>query len=213
MVVADPKVMHILSQTCFKTKVIKADGQYQHHRFELTDVAFEMLVLLYKSGTVKHHGYVRRYFIDHTGTKAKIEVPRIIVFDDGHIKTHVILPDFLLPFTRYCLKAFVMANESYMTEDLNCALYDKVKMYDLFCEELASMTLKLVSYLRQRVKRLFQRYEQFVSLLDIFKRKESRQSFLISEQFLPLYFSDSPKYVLTPCYYIELNNHIVFDSS
>ena len=60
MVVADPKVMHILSQTCFKTKVIKADGQHQHHRFELTDVAFEMLVLLYKSGTVKHHGYVRR---------------------------------------------------------------------------------------------------------------------------------------------------------
>lgn len=127
MVVADPKVMHILSQTCFKTKVIKADGQYQHHRFELTDVAFEMLVLLYKSGTVKHHGYVRSYFIDHTGTKAWIEVPRIIVLEDSHIKTHVILPDFLLPFTRYSLKAVVIANESYMTEDLSCVKKERLK--------------------------------------------------------------------------------------
>lgn len=172
-----------------------------------------MLVLLYKAGTVKHHGYVRRYFIDHTGNKAKIEVPRITVQEDSHIKTHVILPDFLLPFTRYSLKAIVMANEVYMTEDLNCALYDKVNVYDLFCEELGSMSLKLVSYLRQRVKILFQRYELLVLLLDIFKRKEPRQSFFISEQFLPLYFSDSQNYVLNPRYYLELNNHIVFDSS
>uniref|UniRef100_UPI00402AB9C9 DUF6431 domain-containing protein n=1 Tax=Succinivibrio sp. TaxID=2053619 RepID=UPI00402AB9C9 len=210
---ADPKVTHILSQACFKTRVIKADEQHQHHRFELIDVAFEMLVLLYKAGTVKHHGYVRRYFIDHTGTKAKIEVPRITVLEDSHIKTHVILPDFLLPFTRYSLKAVVMANEVYMTEDLNCALYDKVNVYDLFCEELGSMSLKLVSYLRQRVKILFQRYELLVLLLDIFKRKEPWQSFFISEQFLPLYFSDSQNYVLNPRYYLELNNHIVFDSS
>ena len=56
---ADPKVMHILSQASFKTSEInKADGQHQHHRFELTDVAFEMLVLLYKTGTVKHHVFV-----------------------------------------------------------------------------------------------------------------------------------------------------------
>lgn len=213
MVVADPKVMHILSQACFKTRVIKTDEQNQHHRFELTDVAFEMLVLLYREGTVKHHGYVRRYFIDHTGSKVKIEVPRIIVLEENHIKTHVILPDFLLPFTQYSLKAVVMANESYMTEDLNCALYDKVNVYDLFCEELGSMTLKLVSYLRKRIKMLFQRYELLVLLLDIFKRKEPRQSFLISEQFLPLYFSDSQNYVLNPRYYLELNNHIVFDSS
>ena len=64
MVVADPKVMHILSQACFKTRVIKAGELHQHHRFELTDVAFERLALLYKAGTVKRHGYVRRYFID-----------------------------------------------------------------------------------------------------------------------------------------------------
>lgn len=131
-------------------------------KFVPLDEVFYILATLFKCNfkDIRIHGYIRRH-IKQPGLKDKVFlIPRIIIRG----KTHVLLPNFILPFCRYSAKALLIAFEDLIpvntAKEISKKDWDRLSNLSEFPSSKKSM-----KYLKSRKDRLLARFHQLISLL------------------------------------------------
>ncbi len=197
---ADPKVMFILSHTLFKTSVTCG----KKYRFEITNEGHKVLKNLV-SGKYKKHGYILRHCIDSRHQHFCFYVPRILVINaSGKGISHIILPDFVVPYIRHTLKTISIANSEYISTELNAFIESNVDLWDKTCDEEAELNSIQRGYLTRRYDRYIKpRLQLFLRLCYWVKGRTKSALFSIAECFSQFYYFDEKNMAISPVYYQE----------
>ena len=100
-----------LAPDCFK--VIPGKSGHDAPELHLTQQAIRELRAVYRCCTLRLHGYVRRTCIYLLNVRTVFRIPRIkLVHADGTYTTHVVRPDFLLPYHVHCAADCLAALEA-----------------------------------------------------------------------------------------------------
>ncbi len=172
------------------------------YRFDLTDETHKALKPLVV-GKYKKHGYVLRHGIDGRHQHFCFYVPRILVTDAaGKSVSHIILPDFIVPYLRHTLKSISIANSEYISSELNAHIEKNIDLWDKSCDEDEEMDRTQRGYLTRRYDRHIKpRLLEFLRLYYLTKSYTKSTLFSIARSFAQFYYFDETNKVISPAYY------------
>ncbi len=82
---------------------------FKHPRIIADDSVLKRFLSVLGCVKIYRHGYVERTVLQ-PGSKTKFEIPRIkAIYANGHSETHVLLPDFVLPYRQYSAKTITLS--------------------------------------------------------------------------------------------------------
>jgi len=114
-------------------------------------------------GELLFTSFVKRYIINTHGCKEIIIIPRVAVLDsNGHKRYHRILPDFLIPYTRYTVKSVAACNQELIPQEIldNLPVSEYDELVDIEFEYS-----KITAYLKRRLNILLNRLSLTVAML------------------------------------------------
>ena len=107
-------LVYTLPQNYFRIVRTLESGLYS---FILTDAGISHLRKVFKA---EYHGARsrKRHYIDFEGTFQIIKIPQVVLFYNGKVHYHRILPDFLIPFCRHTVKSLIATNQEIQNTEI-----------------------------------------------------------------------------------------------
>ena len=144
-------------------------------KFVLSPTIFIWLAIILGTTNIRIHGYIKRQ-IKQIGTEPKlILIPRIISsFEDKSIRTHNLLPDFVLPYCNYTVKSLASVFSAYIPTQT--AIRFKLSDWDrLSTVAFSNRNKQTSSYIKQRGSKLFYRYGTISKMIVLFRKAKERK--------------------------------------
>lgn len=168
---------------------------------------------LCRARAIAIHGYIRRNVKFINGTEISILIPRIRVSfsQTKRIRTHILLPDFLLPYTRYNLKEIAIVNSDHIPSDTLMSMLSK-SQWD---KDINSTYENPVyeKYVTSRITNYIKRFTDFFVSIRLFTTKAVQ---MFESCFYPIsdfYFFITKDNALSPINYLSINRHTVYKSA
>ena len=202
--------MIILPYKFFRISLVPR-GPVIFTRIEISDEVLVWLKKLLHCNKIKRNGTCKRIIKHVTVPDRNLLLPRVIT-DSTSQRSHVVLPDFVLPYSNYTVKSLFMVFTDFISQQTAIKL--TVKQWDyLNSHRFQSRYLLKMLYIKSRKEQLLKRYILFRDELFFIGRKELTDFLQTSSciHLRPYYFITNKTWYISPLTY--LSNTVSYNNS